>query len=277
MAIDAALKKKPKDFDQLLQFMIDAGYTPKTGKHLSFSRKGQKKNIRLRSLGEGYSEYELREILDGGKPHSPFEKKKYQKRATKSTLISEIEAKMNSGKGAGYEQWAKVFRLKQMAKTVLYLEEHGFADYEELTAAVTASKEQFHEVKEQIKNAESRMTEIQTLKTHIINYSKTRDVYTAYRKAGYSKKFLAEHEGDIILHKAAKKAFDELGLKKLPTVKSLNSEFTVLLTEKKAAYVDYRTSRDEMKELEIHQKNVALILGKEGQEAQRKEHQREEK
>ena len=56
---------------------------------------------------------------------------------------------------------------------------------------------------------------------HIINYAKTREVYVAYRKAGYSKKFLAEHEGDILLHKAAKKAFDEMGIKKLPTVKSI--------------------------------------------------------
>ena len=60
------------------------------------------------------------------------------------------------------------------------------------------------------------MAEIAVLKTHIINYAKTRDVYAGYRKAGYSKKYLAEHEGDILLHKAAKKAFDELGVKKLP-------------------------------------------------------------
>ena len=58
------------------------------------------------------------------------------------------------------------------------------------------------------------MAEIAVLKTHIINYSKTRDVYVAYRAAGYSKNFLAEHEADILLHKAAKKAFDELGLKR---------------------------------------------------------------
>jgi hypothetical protein len=58
--------------------------------------------------------------------------------------------------------------------------------------------------------SETRLAEIQTLRTHIINYSKTRDVYKGYREAGYSKKYLAEHEGDIILHKAAKNAFDEL-------------------------------------------------------------------
>lgn len=276
-AIDAALQKPPKDFDQFLHFLKEDGYSVKPGKYMAFSHRGLKRNIRLRSLGEGYSEAELRAVLEGTRSHTPFTKKKYPRREPKATLISEIEAKMNSGKGAGYEQWAKVFRLKQMAKSVLYLEQHGFTDYEDLSKAVSESKERFSDLKERIKQSETRMAEIQTLRTHIINYSKTREVYAAYRKSGYSKKFLSEHEGEIILHKAAKKAFDELGLEKLPTVKTLNAEFATLLSEKKVAYADYRKARDEMHELEIHQKNVALILGKEEQEAQKKERQREEK
>lgn len=277
IAIDAALEKGPKDFDQLLQFLKESGYSTKSGKHLAFSHEGQKKNIRLRSLGEGYSESDLRDVLDGWRIHSPFVKKKYPKGPLKPTLISEIEAKMNSGKGPGYEQWAKVFRLKQMAKTVQYLQEHGLEDIDELSAAAASSKAQFQELKERIKNAETRMAEIQTLKTHIINYSDTRETYAAYQKAGYSKKFLSEYESDIILHKAAKKAFDELGLKKLPTVKSLNTEFAELLTAKKAAYADYRKARNEMRELEVHKKNIELILGMNEQDLQIKEHQREEK
>ena len=67
----------------------------------------------------------------------------------------------------------------------------------------------------------------------IINYAKTREIYVAYRKAGYSKKFLAEHEADILLHKAAKNAFDDMGIKKLPTVKSLQTEYAKVLEEKK--------------------------------------------
>ncbi len=115
------------------------------------------------------------------------------------------------------------------------------------------------------------MTEIHTLKTHIINYSKTREVYTAYRKAGYSKKFLAEHEGDIILHKAAKKAFDELGLKKLPTVKTLNAEYSALLSAKKADYADYHRLQDEMRELSVHRANAEYMLGLKEQEQQKAE------
>ena len=75
------------------------------------------------------------------------------------------------------------------------------------------------------------------------------------RKSGYSKKFLAEHEADIIIHKAAKKAFDELGVKKLPTVKSLQVEFAELLSEKKAAYAELKKAREELRDLAVHTAN----------------------
>ena len=84
-----------------------------------------------------------------------------------------------------------------------------------------------------------------------------------YRKSGYSKKFLEAHREEITLHKAAKAAFDEAGLQKLPKVKELDAEFAELLTKKKAAYPDYRKARDEMQELVRAQKNVELFFAEE--------------
>ena len=104
------------------------------------------------------------------------------------------------------------------------------------------------------------MAEIKIMQQHIINYAKTRDVYVAYRKAGYSKKFLSEHESEIILHKAAKQFFDEQGLKKLPTVKSLQAEYAQLLSEKKAMYADYQKARENMRSLQTAKANVDRIL-----------------
>ncbi len=182
----------------------------------------------------------------------------------------DIQAKLRAGKGAGYERWAKVFNLKQMAQTVNYLTEHGLLEYSALAAKTEAATARYNELSTQIKAAEKRLAEIAVLKTQIINYAKTRDTYVAYRKAGYSKKFLSEYESDILLHKAAKKAFDELGVKKLPTVKSLQAEYAELLAEKKDAYTDYRKARDEMKELLVIKSNIDRLLGNDREE-ERKE------
>lgn len=98
----------------------------------------------------------------------------------------------------------------------------------------------------------------------------------AYRKAGYSKKFKAEHEAEILLHQAAKSFFNESGLKKLPTIKSLQAEYAALLAEKKTAYADYRKARDEMKELLTVQANVDRLMGYDEQKRQQEAVRQEE-
>lgn len=98
----------------------------------------------------------------------------------------------------------------------------------------------------------------------------------AYRKSGYSKKFLEEHEADIIIHKAAKKAFDEMGVKKLPTVKSLQVEFADLLTAKKEAYAELKKVRDELRDITVHTAYYEELRDLEEREKRKeKEHGRE--
>lgn len=176
-------------------------------------------------------------------------------------LLVDIQAKLQAGKGPGYERWAKVFNLKQMAQTLNFLTENNLLEYaqlEEKAAAVTA---RFNTLSTQIKATETRMAEIGNLKAHIINYSKTREVYTAYRKAGYSKKFYEANAGDILLHKAAKTAFDALPEKKIPTIKTLQFEYQTLLSEKKQAWAEYAAARKGMKELLTAKMNIDRLLG----------------
>ena len=91
----------------------------------------------------------------------------------------------------------------------------------------------------------------------------------------YSAKYRQEHEDEIVLHRAAKQAFDALGVQKLPSVKSLNAQYARLLGEKKAAYAEYRAAREEMRELMVHRKNLALILQGDEKEGKGKEAERE--
>ena len=111
-----------------------------------------------------------------------------------------------------------------------------------------------------IKAAEARLTEIAVLKTHIINYAKTRPVYDAYRKSGYSKKFLEAHREEITLHKAAKDAFQKMGISKLPKVKELSEEYATVLEQKKSLYAQYRLSREEMREYQKALHNTGVFF-----------------
>ena len=226
------------------------------------------------SLGDGYAEDDIRAIITGTK-------QLVQRRhrdilaPEKNSLLIDIEAKLSEGKGGGYERWAKVHNLKQMAQTINYLREHGLLDLNELQKRTSDITSKYHELSDKIKLVEARIKGITELKTQIINFAKTREVYAAYKKSGYSKDFLAGHETEILLHKVAKKSFDELNFQKLPTIKSLNDEFTGLVSEKKNLYHEYTSVRDEMRELLIHKSNVEKILGTDESTSEKKaEHER---
>ena len=217
LLIDEALKQKPADFDALVRLLVEAGCeVSRRGKSMRMKAPGADRFARMDTLSEGYDEPELRAVLSGQKEHT-FKKKPIQGKPEKPVnLLVDIQAKLQAGKGAGYARWAKVYNLKQMAQTMNYLSEHGLVDYSVLAEKTTAAAVRYNGLSEQIKAAETRLAEIAVLKTQIINYAKTCEVYVAYHKAGYSKKFLTEHEADILLHKAAKKTFDELDLKNSP-------------------------------------------------------------
>ena len=246
-AIDDVLTKKPQNMDEFLRLLEAKGFTVKLGKHITLKHADFKKAIRMGSLGDGYTEEDIRAVLLGKRKHV---------QRKRSNLLIDIDSKLRMNKTT-----AKVRNLKQMAQTINYLREHGLLDLAELqqkTADVTAK---YHELSDKIKSAEARMKEIGEMKTQIIAYMRTREVYDIYRKSGYSRTYYTEHEGEILKHKAAKKAFDEWNLRKLPTVKSLNVEYMELVRQKKTLYAEYSSVRSEMRELLIHKSNVEKILG----------------
>ena len=259
--IDSILAEKPKDYEDFLQKLEQQGYEVKRGKYTSVKGARQKRFIRFKTLGAGYSEEEIKAVLAGRAKHHPHQKQPPKEQTFQ--LLVDIQAKLAEGKGGGYERWAKKHNLKEMSKTLIFLQQQKISSADELKECADAALSRYHELGDSIKTSEKRLAEIAVLKAHIINYAKTRPVYDAYRKAGYSKKFLEEHCTEITLHKAAKAAFDESNLKTLPKVKELDAEYSKLLTEKKARYPDYRKAKEEMQELLRAKKNVELFFAEE--------------
>lgn len=263
MDVDATLSKKPASFTEFLAAMSAKGYEVKTGKHLAFRKENRPQFIRLRSLGDGYSEEVIRAVIAGKATHRPQAKKAATSAPNRVDLLLDIQEKVLAGKGIGYERWAKKFNIKQMAQTLNFLSEHGLMDYDKLAERAAEASTLFHELSAQIQQADARLKQLSTLREHIFQYRKTKDVYVAYRQSGYSKRFYAEHEMELLLHKAAKDAFDALSEKKVPSLKELQTEFSALLTEKKQACAAYSEAKRNLQEVLTAKANVDTILGKE--------------
>ena len=261
--IDAALAKKPHSFEAFLRLMEEAGYTVKTGKYLAFQHTRQKQAVRLRSLGEGYSEDEIRLAILGQIKHKPLQYKRPIS-FDRPQLVTKLEDKKDAGRGRGYDLKITNAITKQQAKALQLFQQMGFRSVDDFAAfseIVDQKKAQVSELSSRIRSAEKRMKENSVLQTQIIQYAKTREAYIGYRKAGYSKRYYEEHEAEIKTHKAAKQYFDEIGLKKLPTVKSLRAEYAELLSQKKADYAEYYKAKEEHRTMLTYRANLAGVLG----------------
>lgn len=264
-AIDRALLKKPKDFEELIRLLVETGFEYKDGKQPSLRGKDGGRFLRFRSLGEGYTVEDLKAAL-AGKGRHPVKSGKTQNHRRSLDLPINIQEKLAAGKGAGYERWAKVYNLKAAAKAILFLQEKDIHTMEQLRKKTEDITRHSHELLDSVKQSEKRLAEIAILRKHIVNYAKTRETYIAYRKAGYSRKFYEAHREELTLHKAAKEAFDQLEIKKIPKVKELNAEYAKVLESKKKNYGEYRKVRTEMQDYQIALKVAEACVGEEAEE-----------
>ncbi|GHU57426.1 hypothetical protein AGMMS49975_23000 [Clostridia bacterium] len=153
-------------------------------------------------------------------------------------LLIDIEAKIQQGYGAGFEQWAKIENLKEAARNLIFLQENGVGTYEELVKKDNEVSGDYGRSNDRRKAIDARLAAITETQKYIGNYSKGQAVYKEYRAIKNPKKaqaFYEEHRAPMTLRAAAKKYFDEQGFEKtLPSIESLKREYATLLSDKKS-------------------------------------------
>ena len=255
-AIDAVIPQA-KDFDDFLRLMAAQGYEIKQGKFISFRAPGQERFTRLRAstLGDGYDLQDVLSAIEG-------KEKRPGRSERKISLAVDIQAKLAAGKGPGYERWAKVFNIKQMAAALAYIQDNNLTDYEQLAKKATEAADRFHVISEQVKQTEQAMKTNAGLKAATVQYAKTRPVFEQYKVTKYSRKFLAEHEADLELYRAAQAEMRSLlGGAKLPKMDVLKEEGRKLTAKKKQLYGEYQKARRDMQEIVTIKANIDTLMG----------------
>jgi hypothetical protein len=193
----------------------------------------------------------------------------------KPNLLIDIQAKIAEGKGAGYEHWAKIFNLKEAAKTLLFIKEKGIETYEDLVSKSSEMSAKRDELSEKIRGIDNRLKEISELQKHIGTYGKTKEKFQAWRSITNNRKAeefyeIPENRADIVLHQAAKKFFNEhKNLRvdgKIPSIESLRQEWAKLKSEKSSLYKDLNKIKSEAKELAVARQNAEAVLFGENRE-----------
>ncbi len=287
-------------FEDFSGKLLQQGVTVKESRgRLSYLTPDRTKPITARKLGDDFDRAAVLEALTinaqnaARAAETPLPKQEYP-RSIKDRLqrnkaainapkndgvqrMVDIAAKRAEGKGKGYEKWATLHNLKQMAATMSIYEESGFSSPEELEAALAAASAELSSVHAKLKAVESTLHEKKDLQKQLLAYIKTkpaRDGLKAQKTEKARKNYREQHESDFMIAEAAIRFFKAQGIQKLPASKALQTEIEQLTKEKNALYNEYREKKENVRELQTVKSNLDKILRREPERGKGRENER---
>ena len=180
--------------------------------------------------------------------------------------LVDIEQKKAEGKGKGYEHWAKIHNIKQMAKTLNVYQEYGFTSPEQLEVAFDTAYEEMRQTSGELKTLETKLQGKKELQRQVLAYAKTkpvRDGLKAQKSPKAREAYRQAHESDFIIADAAARYFKAHGITKLPARKALQDEIEQLVSKKSGLYNTYHEQKQRFKELQTVKRNIDQILRRE--------------
>ena len=241
------------DFEDLLLRLQREGYEIKRGKYVSCRASDQERFTRMKTLGADYTEEAITARIAG---RSRPSKKQHDGRIS---LLIDIQNNIKAQQSAGFAHWAKLNNLKQAARTMNFLTEHGIDSYGELEGRLTSLTERRDTAHTSIKDTERRIADLSLVMKHAATYRQLRPVYDRYRQSRDKEKFLRGHESEIILFEAAARELKRMGAVPLPSTESMKTELAALGKKKDTLLAEYRAARSQAQEYEIIKKNVDVL------------------
>ena len=283
-------------FDEFSSLLLREGVTVKESRgRLSYLTPDRTKPITARKLGDDFDKAAVLALLTQNArraaeqtkaiPEYPVAVKKPSQgeKTTKTTpadntlqRMVDREAKRAEGKGVGYDRWASLHNLKQMAATHNFLMENELLDLDKLDAAVESSRKALSEARESLRGIEQSISDKKSLRKVVNDYRRTRPTIDAHKKLSGRKaeNYRQSHEAEFIIYEAALRQLKVLAPgKKLPATSKLNTEIEALISEKNAAYNTYRTAKAEHEQLATAKRNTEQILH--GTPSRQKKHEQE--
>ena len=177
-------------------------------------------------------------------------------------LVVDLQQCVKAQQSQAYAQRVKLSNLQQMAKTVAYVQEHGYDTQDDLRSAFSEAQSQTTEIRKALRSTEQKLKEVNEQIHYTGQYLANKNVYSQYLKSRNKKHFRQEHQAEIALYETARKFLKERsGTGSLPSIKTLKEEKEKLTRLKDSQYAAYQNLRDYQRELKTVCSNVDMILG----------------
>ncbi len=259
--IFTCLAEQPTSYEDFLQKMEQAGYEVKRGKHTGFRGAGQQRFLRLRSLGEEFSEENIRKIIDKDAPIPEVKvRKKRSMQPPEMGLLIDVQKKLDEGKGAGYARWASIYNTKQIANALNFISKNHFDSIEDMEQKAKDISAEFHAANAQCNALKEQIQAKEICRQHVRNYRAYRPIYQAHKDSGWSKQYKLDHALELTKYRQSRDYFNEQNMKALPRLNRLDEEIDALYAQKNQAYTVYKDAKKRMQEINIAQQNIAIVL-----------------
>ena len=177
-------------------------------------------------------------------------------------LVINLQDCVKAQQSNAYANKVKISNLKEMARTVAYIQEHGYDTKESLENSFSDIKKQASSSRKDLKSIEDKLRGINEQIHYTGQYLANKSVYQQFCKSKHKGQFRKEHPAEITLYETARKFLKEHSADgKLPSIKLLKAEKERLLQKKKEARNKYHYYHDYQKELYTVCSNVDMILG----------------
>ena len=265
-SIRSVLRKATSLEDFTAQLLQEYGValTESRGR-FSYRTAGRTKPITSRKLGDDFSKEKVLAVLaENAERQKTAALRHADPNPDKVSRLIDVQAKLASGKGAGYERWAKVFNLKQLAKSLALLSEHGVSTEVELAQRIDELQSQYSEALEVVKDLETRIEENRELSRHVSAYLQNWKVAQQAKSAKNPETFWEQHRAELTAYQAAAAYLKAHNIQKLPSLKQLKAEREELISEKAQFYQKYREARKAWLDLATAQQNLEALHRAEG-------------
>ena len=178
-------------------------------------------------------------------------------------LVTNLQDCVKAQQNAAYAtNKVKLSNLKEMAKTVAYIQERGYDTRDSLEDSFSEVKNLASSSRKVLKDTEDKLRILNEQIHYTGQYLANKSVYRQFCRAKHKGQFREEHPAEIALYESARKFLQGQSADgRLPSIKLLKAEKEQLLHKKKEAQKTYHYYRDYQKELNTVCSNVDKILG----------------
>ena len=175
-------------------------------------------------------------------------------------LVTDLQTNIKAQMSAAYAQKVKVTNLKEMARTVAFIQEQGIGSVDELLQKQSSMANSVSDADALFRKTEGTIRLTNEMLHYAGQYYATRTVHSDFMRSWNKGRFRSQHQDELNRYDEAVRYFKENNAGKIPAMNELREKKKALATEQDRQKKEAEKIRKGLKNLQTAVSNVEVIL-----------------